>query len=56
MSQFKKYDVCIKKIKKKHLRVLQRLIGQMSAISTLFLLLTGNMGEYLRVVGIHNDG
>ena len=25
-------------------------------MSTLFLLLTGNRGEYLRVVGIHSDG
>ena len=33
-------------------RVLWRLIDQTSAVSTLFLLLTGNRGEYLRVVGI----
>ena len=31
------------------------LIGQASLISTLFLLLTGNRGEYLRIVGNHND-
>ena len=33
-------------------RILRRLIGQTSAISTLTPLLTGNRGEYLRVVGI----
>ena len=37
-------------------QVLRRLIGQMSAISTLRLFLTGSRGEYLRVVGIHSDG
>ena len=39
-------------------QVLRRLTGQTSAISTLRLLLTGSRsrGEYLRVVGIHNDG
>ena len=37
-------------------RDLWRLIGQISLISTMFLLLTGNRGEYLRVVGIHSDG
>ena len=37
-------------------RLLRRLIGQTSAVSTLFLLLTGSRGEYLRVVGIHSDG
>ena len=37
-------------------RLIRRLVGQTSAVSTLFLLLTGNWGEYLRVVGIHNDG
>ena len=33
-------------------RVLRRLIGQTSTISTLSVLLTGSRGEYLRVVGI----
>ena len=33
-------------------RILRRLIGQTSAISTQTFLLTGNRGEYLRVVGI----
>ena len=33
-------------------RVLWRLIGQTSAVSTLSVLLTGSRGEYLRVVGI----
>ena len=37
-------------------RVLWRLIGQTSAVSTLSFLLTGSRGEYLRVVGIHRDG
>ena len=33
-------------------RMLRRLIGQTCAISNLTPLLTGNRGEYLRVVGI----
>ena len=33
-------------------RILRRLIGQTSSISTLSFLLTGRRGEYLRVVGI----
>ena len=33
-------------------RVLRRLIGQTSTISTLSVLLTGSRVEYLRVVGI----
>ena len=36
-------------------RVVRRLIGQTSAISTLSLSLTRSRGEYLRVVGIHSD-